>query len=256
MRGQVVVRNKMNKKYISVLVVFLVVVLGAYLMKKPGNSLPNQSDTTVVNGVKSVNATEFAKLANNDNAFVIDVHIPEQAHMPGTDAFIPYNEILDNLDKLPQDKNTPILVYCRSGSMSKEAAQTLLKAGYTNIIELEGGLDEYKRENVSVDITPVAKALGTVIYGEVAKTEFTLTNFTPKELTITRVSTSCGCTTAKVDKKSLAPYESTVVNVSFNPAFHKDDTDLGDITRTIYVDTDNSSFKQVTATITATVIKK
>jgi len=205
---------------------------------------------------KLVSAVEFDKLSQNPNAFLLDVHTPEQKHIPGTDEFIPYNEINSSPDKLPKDKNTPILVYCRTGSMSKSASEDLINLGYTNVYDLAGGLNAYREANVKVEINPPVKNLGTVIYGDIATTNFTLTNFTPRRLAITKVSTSCNCTSAEVTKKSLEPYESSEVKVSFNPAVHKDDTDLGELTRTIYIETDNPNFKKVTAEITANVVKE
>ena len=78
--------------------------------------------------------------------------------------------------------------------------------GYTNIYDLVGGINAYKESHVSVDLTPASQDLGTVIYGDVASTEFTLTNFTSTLLTITRLSTSCGCTQAQIAKNTLEPY--------------------------------------------------
>jgi len=106
-----------------------------------------------------------------------------------------------------------------------------------------------------VSLSPETKTLGTVVYGDVATTEFTLTNYTPLPLKVTRVSTSCGCTKASVEKEELAAYESTTVNVSFDPAVHKDDTDLGDLTRSIYIETDNPNFPNFESNITARVIE-
>ena len=54
-----------------------------------------------------------------------------------------------------------------------------------------------------IEIAPAVADLGQVVYGEVAQTSFTLTNFTPTPLTITRVSTSCGCTKAKAINEKL-----------------------------------------------------
>lgn len=241
----------MNKKFLTILVVIIGVV-GLWFVNQNKKTVNSSVSNIEIN---SVNAVEFAKLAENESSFLLDVHIPEQTHIPGTDAFIPYNEIQQNIDKLPQDRNTQILVYCRSGSMSKEAALELIDLGYTNVVDLAGGINEYKEATVKVEISPASQDLGTVIYGDVAKTEFTLTNFTPQKLAITRVSTSCGCTSAEVEKRSLEPYESTIVSVSFDPAVHKDDTDLGELTRTIYIDTDNPNFPQATSMIYANVIK-
>ncbi|MCR4263466.1 MAG: DUF1573 domain-containing protein [Candidatus Roizmanbacteria bacterium] len=208
-----------------------------------------------ISAVEQVDAAGFSELMKQGNAFLLDVHIPEQTHIPGTDAFIPYNEIEKYADQLPSDKTIPILVYCRSGNMSEEASETLAGLGYTTIYDLKGGTDSYKQQIEIIAITPETQDLGTVIYGDIAKTEFTLTNFTPDPVKIVNVSTSCGCTSAEVEKTTLTPYESTKVNVSFDPAVHKDDTDLGDLTRTIYIETDNGSFQKITAEITAMVVK-
>jgi len=205
---------------------------------------------------KLINPQEFSRLATNKNAFVIDVHTPEQTHIPGTDTFIPYDQIQENLSKLPEDKSTPILVYCRSGSMSERASKEIADLGYTNVYDLEGGTNAYKEQQVSVQLWPEKQELGTVIYGYVATTSFTLTNYTPLPLKVARVSTSCGCTKANVDKEELGAYESTTVNVSFDPAVHKDDTDLGELSRSIYVETDNPNYSDLETMITANVIKK
>lgn len=205
---------------------------------------------------KLVEAVEFSKLAKDENNFLVDVHVPEQTHIPGTDKFIPFDEIAENLAQLPADKNTNILIYCRSGTMSKIAAQKILELGYSNVYDLKGGIDGYRESNVEVRISPASRDLGEVIYGDMATTTFTFTNFSPAPLKITGISTSCGCTKAVTERQELNPYEATEIKVSFDPAVHKDDTDLGDIIRTIYIETDNPNFPRLTSIITAKVIKK
>ena len=69
------------------------------------------------------------------------------------------------------------------------------------------------------------------------------------------MSTSCSCTQAKAVESRLGPSGSTKISVNFDPAVHQDDTDLGEITRTIFVDTDHQNFSQVEAQITALVVK-
>lgn len=94
----------------------------------------------------SVNPEQLLSMLEDKDFTLIDVHIPEQEHISETDLVIPYTEIAKNLDKLPLDFDSKIVVYCRSGGMSQSASAELVKMGYTNVINLTGGkraYDEY-----------------------------------------------------------------------------------------------------------------
>lgn len=104
---------------------------------------PHDDEEKVESGYRNVSAADFQSMLQNKSFFLLDVHIPEQDRIDKTDAFIPYNEIESNLAQLPQDKSTPIVVYCRSGSMSLEASQKLINLGYTNVTNLQGGRNAY-----------------------------------------------------------------------------------------------------------------
>ncbi len=221
-----------------------------------GKDLTNRFVSSPKASFQNITVEEFDKVTASRDPFVVDVHVPEQKHIVGTDMFIDYREVKNRLNEFPKDKSAEIIVYCRSGNMSTEAAQVLADAGYTNVNNLIGGVNAYREIHTEVVIEPKVKGLGTVIYGDVARTEFTLANNTGSNLKIVRVSTSCGCTKAKVEKEVLDPYESTKVAVSFDPAVHKDDTDIGDIERTFYIKTDNINFPEVEAKITAKVVKR
>ena len=49
------------------------------------------------------------------------------------------------MDELPARDETSVL-YCRSGGMSAMAAEELVEAGYTNVLELDGGFNAWKAE--------------------------------------------------------------------------------------------------------------
>ena len=90
----------------------------------------------------NINAEELAsKLKDKDFVFV-NVHIPFEGNIADTDLSIPYDQITEpaNLAQLPSDKNAKIVLYCRSGRMSEIAAEALVKLGYTDIWNLDGGM--------------------------------------------------------------------------------------------------------------------
>lgn len=88
---------------------------------------------------KTVNAAELKAMLAHKDFFLLDVHIPEQRHIAGTDAFIDFRKIKQNADKLPADKTTKIVVYCLGGGMSRVAANALMDLGYTQVYNLQGG---------------------------------------------------------------------------------------------------------------------
>jgi len=97
-------------------------------------------------GYRDITAPELkAMLEKGEEMLLIDVHIPEQQHIKGTDDFIPFNQIEANLDRLPRDKTAKIVVYCRSGSMSAIASKKLVELGYTNVNNLLGGTIEWRK---------------------------------------------------------------------------------------------------------------
>ncbi len=88
----------------------------------------------------NISPVELNALLANKNFPLINVHIPYEGEIAQTDAFIAYDEIEKNLDKLPKDKNAQIFLYCRSGRMSQIAAEKLVKLGYSNVWNLDRGM--------------------------------------------------------------------------------------------------------------------
>lgn len=81
----------------------------------------------------------FAAAVRDPSAFVLNVHVPDEGSIAGTDASIPFNRLRERRSELPEP-STPLAVYCRSGSMSAEAVRTLADLGYRDVVELRGGM--------------------------------------------------------------------------------------------------------------------
>jgi rhodanese-related sulfurtransferase len=82
---------------------------------------------------------QFAARMGDAHADVINVHVPYEGELEKTNALIPFDHIVGD-PRLPEDKGSEILLYCRSGRMSEMAGEALVKEGYTNVSHLEGGM--------------------------------------------------------------------------------------------------------------------
>ena len=87
----------------------------------------------------NIGVEELRVMMAEQDPFLVNVHIPFEGDIPETDASIRFDEIAQHLDQLPQEKDANIVLYCRSGRMSAEAAGVLASLGYTNVSNLEGG---------------------------------------------------------------------------------------------------------------------
>jgi phage shock protein E len=82
--------------------------------------------------------------AESAGRVLINVHIPDEGSLPGTTLDLPYNQVAARTADLPSDKATPLAIYCMSGNMSAIAGRELLALGYTDVIELDGGMQAWE----------------------------------------------------------------------------------------------------------------
>jgi rhodanese-related sulfurtransferase len=94
---------------------------------------------------KNVTPKDLNTMLKDKDFVLVNVHIPFAGNIPETDLSIPYDEIDQNLSKLPADKAAKIVLYCRSGHMSQIAAEDLVSQGYTNIWNLKGGMIDWEK---------------------------------------------------------------------------------------------------------------
>ena len=102
--------------------------------------------------VKFTTLTSFqlAAMLETKDFFFVNVHTPYEGEIKNTDAFIVFDTIADNLDKLPQDKTAKIVLYCRSGRMSEIAARQLTQLGFSQVSHLSGGMIDWKKSGYEI----------------------------------------------------------------------------------------------------------
>lgn len=102
------------------------------------------------NSYEQITPAVAKEIMDNENGYVIlDVRTQEEfdeAHIDGA-ILIPDYEITAKAESMLKDKNQLILVYCRSGRRSKNAASELVSLGYTNVKEF-GGIIDWPYETV------------------------------------------------------------------------------------------------------------
>jgi len=141
--------------------VILAVAIGAAATACAGSDESTELSATTPTSsaatpIALVGPSEFDDaLAQDPDRILINVHIPYEDHIADTDAFIPFDSILDSPD-LPSDRAAPIALYCRSGNMSAQASADLAEVGYTDIIDLDGGMNAWEADERSLVNDPTA----------------------------------------------------------------------------------------------------
>lgn len=115
----------------------------------PGQ-IPVAQQSATTDGYTKVTAPDLAKMLQRKDFLFVNVHVPYQGEIEGTDLFLPYDQIEASTGKLPADKAAKIVLYCRSGAMSTIAARTLVRLGYTNVSELTSGMGAWQDAGYSL----------------------------------------------------------------------------------------------------------
>lgn len=104
------------------------------------------NDETTYVKISAIEAKEFME---NEELVILDVRTEEEyrgGHIENA-ILLPVNDIDNKVQEIITDKDTKILLYCRSGNRSATASKKLIQLGYTNVYDF-GGINSWPYEIV------------------------------------------------------------------------------------------------------------
>lgn len=124
---------------------FSVFTLSVCILSACASSIDLQADVfSIGDSLKTPN--ELIDILPNDDINIIDVRTPDEfasgCVQNAKNIDVKSSDFLSKISTL--DKEEFYLVYCRSGVRSAQAAEQMRKAGFTNIIELQGGISNWE----------------------------------------------------------------------------------------------------------------
>lgn len=106
-----------------------------------------------LSGVGSVAIAQAVQLINRESGVIVDVREPaeyEAGHIPRA-INIPLGALDQRLKELDKYKQRPVILCCRSGQRSGQAAVALRKHGFISVHNLNGGLLAWEKENLPTE---------------------------------------------------------------------------------------------------------
>lgn len=122
-----------NMILISMMLIFTIFAMGC--------SVENKEKKVSVNTINAETAMEM--MASGDEFILVDVRTQEEydgGHIEGAQ-LLPLDKLGALAEEQLTDKETTILVYCRSGNRSAQASQILVDLGYENVYDFGGIID-------------------------------------------------------------------------------------------------------------------
>ena len=104
-------------------------------------------------GAGTVSAVELPALINHESAVVVDISEPndfKRGHVPNA-INLPLGRLQEEVKKLNKYKGKPIVVTCRAGNKSGQAAAILARNEFDKIYTLHGGIAAWEKENMPLE---------------------------------------------------------------------------------------------------------
>jgi len=103
-------------------------------------------------GGPSVNTLEATQMINRQDALIVDVR--EQAEYAAShilnSRWLPLSQLDARVGEIEKFKDKPLIVCCATGNRSSTAAAALRKHGFSNVVNLSGGITAWQQAGLPV----------------------------------------------------------------------------------------------------------
>jgi rhodanese-related sulfurtransferase len=128
---------------------FILIFISCFILTGCANGQTKQTKATI----EDVDSKRFKELSDAGKGIILDVRTPDEV----AEGFIAGSVHIDiyeddfeqRINKLAKDKE--VFVYCEAGGRSSDAAELLLKNGFSKVYNLEDGFSDWKKKGFAVE---------------------------------------------------------------------------------------------------------
>ena len=132
-------------KKTAILSVGILVLLGIGIYLGTSKNTTNQN--TLARMIETVDSSLFKTRTSEEERIIIDVRTPGEYSLGHIESSrnIDFNDpsFVDEIEQL--DKNDAYSIYCRSGNRSGQALELMGTLGFTDVLDLQGGVISWER---------------------------------------------------------------------------------------------------------------
>jgi rhodanese-related sulfurtransferase len=141
----------MAKKIVTIVLMLVLMSASAALFAQDMTSADLVAEAK--SHIKTISVTEAKGLLDKGGYLFLDVREPNETDMgkiPGA-ILIPRGLIEFKIANTVEDKNTKMVVYCKSGGRSALSTYTLTRMGYKNAVSMDGGWSAWEEAAYPVE---------------------------------------------------------------------------------------------------------
>ena len=103
-------------------------------------------------GIKNITVQEAIQIRTEKDLIVLDVRTPEEYQSGHLQDAKNVNFLAGDFDTQIKslDKSKKYVVYCKKGGRSRKASEVLVQAGFENVLDVSGGFDAWKAQNLPI----------------------------------------------------------------------------------------------------------